>query len=347
MKRIIGFVLFMLAATACSVHEWPVMPEKVDVVLKLDYETDMTIWEWNYEYGNLAEQGLADTYDNSRSSGQIRYVIRTYPITSKSRSMSDYTQEFVFTKDIATGYDNEVTLSIIPGEYELMVWSDLIQEDGLEHFYNTLNFDEIKLEGDYKGNDDYRDAFRGKTQMEVVSDYVEKTPETISITMQRPLAKYEFYSDDLQEFIDEELQYLSKMAQTKGEEIPTRVNTADYKVIIFYPGYMPNTFNVRTDKPVDSTVGIQFESQINVTNENEASLGFDYVFVNGAEAGVTVQIGLYAKDDNRQVALSNPITVPLIRSHHTVLRGSFLTQKASGGLVIDPSFDGNHNIVIQ
>ncbi len=347
MKRIIGFALFMLAVAACDVHEWPVMPDKVDVVLKLDYETDMTLWEWNYGYGKLTEKGVVGSYDNIQPSGQMRYVIRTYPINKKARSISEYTQEFVITKDIASGYGHEVTLGIIPGQYELMVWADLIRKDGVAYFYNPLDFDEIKLEGDHKGNDDYRDAFRGLKQIDIVSDYVEQLPDTVSITMQRPLAKYEFHTDDLQEFIDKELQYLTKMAQTKGEDIPTRVNTADYKIIVFYPGYMPDTFNIRTDKPIDSAIGVQFESQINVTNENEASLGFDYVFVNGTQAGVSVQIGLYAKEDNRQVALSNPITVPLNRSHHTVLRGSFLTQNASGGLFIDSSFDGNHNIVIE
>ena len=61
---------------------------------------------------------------------------------------------------------------------------------------------------------------------------------------------------------------------------------------------------------------------------------------------VTVQIGLYDKQD-RQVALTEPINVPLQRSHHTSLKGSFLIPEASGGITIKPEFDGNHNIVID
>ena len=109
---------------------------------------------------------------------------------------------------------------------------------------------------------------------------------------------------------------------------------------------MPNTYNMNTDKPIDSSMGVIFESRLNILNENEASLGFDYVFVNGKEAGVSVQIGLYDGED-RQIALSEPIDVPLRRSHHTILRGSFLMQEASGGITINPDFDGNHNIVIE
>ena len=81
-------------------------------------------------------------------------------------------------------------------------------------------------------------------------------------------------------------------------------------------------------------------------NENEASLGFDYVFVNGKKSAVTVQIGLYDKED-RQLALSAPINVPLQRNHHTVIKGSFLMEETSGGITINPDFDGNHNIEIE
>ena len=118
--------------------------------------------------------------------------------------------------------------------------------------------------------------------------------------MQRPLAKFEFITNDLQEFIDKEIEYLKKEAATR----------------------------------------------LGILNDNEASLGFDYVFVNGKEAGVSVQIGLYDGED-RQIALSEPIDVSLKRSYHTILRGSFLMQQATGGIVINPDFDGNHNIVID
>ena len=150
----------------------------------------------------------------------------------------------------------------------------------------------------------------------------------------------------MKEFIDKEYQYLLKEAETRGEVPPTRVNTDDYKVVLYYSGYMPFAYNMNTDKPVDSKLGVSFESKIDVLNENEASLGFDYVFVNGKTSAVTVQIGLYDKED-RQLALSVPINVPLQRNHHTVVKGSFLMEETSGGITINPDFDGNHNIVIE
>lgn len=348
MRKILYLIICMpmLLLSACDVHEWPETPEFVKLHLRLNYETDMTEWEHLYDGASVIEQGLGETYDNHQDYGKIRYIIRAYPVSEKMRTSQNYTQEFVFTKDIAKGYDHEVTLDVLPGNYNFMVWSDLVQTSGDSHFHNADNFAEITLQGDHKGNTDHRDAFRGSGNISLVSDIVEHTPDILDITMQRPLAKYEFLTTDLKEFIDKEYEYLQKEAATRGETPPTRVNTDDYKVVFYYSGYMPNTYNMNTDKPVDSKMGILFESKLEILSENEASLGFDYVFVNGKKSAVTVQIGLYDKEE-RQLALSDPINVPLQRNHHTILEGSFLMQEASGGITINPDFDGNHNIVIE
>lgn len=341
---IICLPIFLLSA--CDVHEWPETPEFVKLHLRLNYETDMTEWEHIYDGTSAIEQGLGDTYDNHQDYGQIRYIVRAYPKSEKQRTSQTYTQEFVFTKDISEGYNHEVTLDILPGNYNIMVWSDLVQTNGNDHFHDASNFAEITLQGDHKGNTDHRDAFRGIGNISLIADIIEHTPDILDIVMQRPLAKFEFVTTDLKEFIDKEYQYLLKEAATRGDVPPTRVNTDDYKVVFYYSGYMPNAYNMNTDKPVDSKMGVLFESKIDILNENEASLGFDYVFVNGKKSAVTVQIGLYDKED-RQLALSVPINVPLQRNHHTVVKGSFLMEETSGGITINPDFDGNHNIVIE
>lgn len=348
MRKILYLIMCLpiLFLSACDVHEWPETPEFVKMHLRLNYETYMTEWEHLYDGTSVIEQGYGETYDNHRDYGKIRYIVRTYPVSEKMRTTSDYTQEFVFTKDISEGYDHEVTLDLLPGNYNVMVWSDLVQTSGDSHFHNTDNFAEIRLQGDHKGNNDYRDAFRGSNNISLVADIMEHLPDTLDIAMQRPLAKYEFLTTDLKEFINKEFEYLQKEAATRGEVPPTRVNTDDYKVVFYYSGFMPNTYNMNTDKPVDSQMGVLFESKLGILSENEASLGFDYVFVNGKKSAVTVQIGLYDKED-RQLALSDPINVPLQRNHHTMLKGSFLMSQASGGITINPDFDGNHNILIE
>lgn len=348
MRKILYLIISMpiLLLSACDVHEWPETPEFVKLHLRLNYETDMTEWEHLYDGASVIEQGLGETYDNHQDYGKIRYIVRTYPVSEKQRTTSNYTQEFVFTKDIAEGYNHEVTLNVLPGNYNFMVWSDLIETSGDSYFYDADNFAEIKLQGEHQGNADHRDAFRGTNSVSLVADIEEHQPDTLDVAMQRPLAKFEFITTDLQKFIDKEMEILKKEAETRGHDNPTRVDINDYKVIVLYSGFMPDTYNMNTDKPIDSSMGVFFESELNALNENEASLGFDYVFVNGKEAGVSVQIGLY-DSENRQVAFSEPINVPLRRNRHTVVKGSFLMQQASGGITIDSDFDGNHNIVIE
>lgn len=346
-KLVYLIVLFqVLLLTACNVHEWPELPELVQFNLRLRYETDMTQWQYIYDGQTITDKGFGATYDNHLSYGKIRYIVRAYPVSDLQRSAKNFTKEFVFTKDISEGYDHEVALELPAGSYNIMVWSDLIVASGDNYFYDATNFSEIVIAGEHRGNNDHRDAFRGTNSILLVTGYVEKEPATLDITMQRPMAKYEFVTTDLQEFIDKEFEYLQKLEATKGNEPPTRINIDDYIVLVYYSGYMPCAYDMNIDKPVDSKVGVSFESKLDVQGENEASLCFDYIFMNGAKAPVTVQIGLYDKG-GRQVALSDPINVPLQRNHHTILKGAFLTQQASGGIVINPDFDGNHNILID
>lgn len=340
------FIIIIGVLTACNVHEWPELPEQVSFHLKLKYETDMTEWHHFFDGSSIVEIGYGDTYDNHQEYGQIRYIVRAYPLSEKQRATSDYRHEFVFTKNIGDGYDHEVTLDLPAGNYTLMVWSDLVKYSADTPFYQAANFAEITLRGEHQANTDHRDAFKGSGNIQLVADIVEHIPETYEIVMQRPLAKYEFVTTDLLEFINKEYEFLLKEAASRGETPPTRVNTDDYEVVLYYSGYMPNAYNMNTDKPVDSMMGILYDSALNVLNENEASLGFDYVFVGNYKSAVTIQIGLYDKE-GRQVALTNPLNIPLQRTHHTILKGSFLMQDASGGIVIDPEFDGDINIEIE
>lgn len=351
MRRLfLHLIIYMplVLLTACDVHEWPDTPENVTFRLKLRYERDMTVWEHLYDGTGVTEQGLGDTYDNGREHGKMRYIIRAYPLTEKQRPAQKYTQEFVFTKDITEGYDHEATLDLAAGDYRIMVWSDLVENDDVDPYHDAGDFAEITLQGDHRGNDDYRDAFRGTGDISLTADVAEYVPGTLEITMQRPLAKFEFITNDLTEFIQKEgLRIAAKSGGAKSaseNEPATRVNIEDYKVAFHYVGFMPCAYSMLTDKPVDSSTGVMFRSDLKELNDREASMGFDYVFVNGTESAVTVQVGLYDKEGTR-LSLTEPIRVPLRRNHHTVLRGKFLMSEASGGVTINPDFDGDHNLI--
>lgn len=350
MRKVLHIIvcLLLVSVSSCDVHQWPEAPGYVKCDLRLSYETDLTEWLHLYEDDKVVGLGLGETYDNSLRSGMIRYIIRTYPVSSRQRMVSDYVQEFVFTKDIAEGYDHEVTLDLLPGDYNMMVWSDLVQKNGEEYFHDAANFAEISLQGAHRANTDYRDAFRGTAGISLVSDIVDRPPYSLEIVMQRPLAKFEFITNDVEEFIDKEITRISSKTQTdksSSGDITTKVvNLEDYKVVFYYVGFMPDVYSLLTDKPVDSSTGVLFESTLKKVTESSAGMGFDYVFVNGKESAVTVKIGIY-DNEGTQLSMTEPIEVPLKRSHHTIINGSFLMSEATGGVTIHPDFDGDYNLI--
>lgn len=211
----------------------------------------------------------------------------------------------------------------------------------------------IHLQKDgHEGNNDYRDAFRGIRDIRITTGIMDKEPESVEIDMERPMAKFEFVTTDLEEFIDKEVKAAmagitpTPEAEPVPEDGPSKViDMNDYKVAFYYVGYMPNTFNMFTDKPSDSVMGVNFDGRISRLGNGEASMGFDYVFVNGKEASVTVRVGIYDKN-GKELSMSKPVNVPLLRNKHTVIKGRFMMQEASGGVGIDPSFSGDYNIML-
>ncbi len=328
---------------SCDVHEFPEIPERIDFQVNARYHlefTSFTEWEHLYDDDNVYEVGLGNKYQHIHEQGIVRYTIRAYPKSKQQRTMQDHVKEVVLTRDITEGYDCDFTLDLAPGSYTIMVWSDFIQSEGDSWFYNTDDFAEITLQGEHCGNNDYRDVLRGVADVVIPADIHEHESVPLDIHMQRPLAKYEFVTTDLTEFINKE----QTKADAKSKE-HSRVSIEDYKVVFYYVGFMPNAYSMFTDKPVDSATGVLFESRLNRLSETEASVGFDYVFVNGTESAVTVQIGIY-DNEGTQLSLTEPIKVPLKRSHHTVMRGMFLMSEASGGVGINLEFDGEHNLII-
>lgn len=331
-----------LSFSGCVVHELPVPPEAVAVCLRLNYKTDFPVWE------HLIDRTANRESANPLHKGTMRYLVRAYPKSQQPAATDRPLYEYTFTHDLQEGYDRQMQLQLPAGDYTLRVWSDMTASEDDIPFYDATDFSSIALQGVHRGNTDYRDAFRGAADLTVVSDIVERTPDTLEVLMERPLAKFEFITTDVDAFIEKELRL--RQAPSDGQtEQPSRsqadsLRLEDYKVEFQYSGFMPDTYSLLTDKPIDSKVGVCFDSSLRRTGTGEASLGFDYVFVNGKESAITVQIGIYDQKGTR-LTLSDPITVPLKRSYHTIMKGMFLMSETSGGVVIDPDFDGDYNLI--
>jgi hypothetical protein len=197
-----------------------------------------------------------------------------------------------------------------------------------------------------------RDAFVGKTDVEIIPQFELDLPAIDAhIHMGRPLAKFNFVSTDLDEFISRVLEQRAQQAAANGEVLPeealtpSAVDLNEYRIVIRYAGFMPCEFNVFQDAPVDSRTNVAFDSSIIPLSGSEAMLGFDYVFVNGQRSTILVSISVYDKDDKLLSAVPN-IEVPVERSKLTTIRSRFMTESAQGGVNLKTEFDGEWNIIV-
>lgn len=336
-------------AVSCDVHEFPDDDATVPMHLHLQFHTDMTQSEY---INNTQQYG----YPSRKASvnARMRYVIRFYDSDNDARaSVSSKFREYVFERNVEGDYDSDFVLDVVPGNYTIMAWADFVEStenDG--YFYDVSDFSDITKLKPHIGNTDLVDAFRGSAAISEMQILSNKAPV---VEMERPLAKYEFISNDLREFLEQESQAATKAESENGSETPDDTNHEptrggidinDYKVMFYYSGYMPNVYNMFTDKPVDSATGIAFEGKLSKLTEDEISLGFDYVIVNHMETSITLRVAIL-NSAGQQVSLTNPINVPIKRSNHTVVKGRFLMEKASGNVGIDPDYDGDYNIIIK
>ena len=118
------------------------------------------------------------------------------------------------------------------------------------------------------------------------------------------------------------------------------VDLEEFEVIMHYNYFMPREFNMFTDKPGDSWEKVSYKSSMKRVNNTEMLLGHDFVFVNGTET--TLSIFVEVKNAyGEQMSLSKPVDVPIVRNKLTTVRGEFLTSKATGGVGINPGYDGD------
>ena len=333
--------LSLCALSSCDVHEFPAEePESHSVVLNLEFRTEMPLHQTvEYTRSGGASTNAGD-YD-------IRYQIRVYRTDNEGEPLSDVYTSITETKDDVTDLNHSVGIEIEKGNYRFLVWADYVDSGNEEDkFYATGNFGEITLNGEsHCGNNVFRDAFRGEATATVASG--DGTPQEITVEMERPLARFQFVTTDLETFITNALKEQEARDGAEKEDSPTKaVNLDDYRIVFRYTGFMPSAFNVFTNKPIDAITGVSFAGKITRLNEKEAELGFDYVFVNGTESTVPIAVEVYNLE-NELLSSTDPIDVPLERSKLTIVRGPFLTTQASGGVGIDPGFDGEWNYEIR
>ena len=320
-------VLLSLVGTSCEEQSEVQLSNVEQLTIRLTYDQTENL----FSNARITPQEITEKYEQLTGEEFMRVILRAYPIERGKRA-TDHTFEKTLTRRISEGYDCQTQIELPAGEYELLVWTDLLINGSPLH--NAEDFSEVTFYGDHIGCTFCREAFRGSTTISVFGGEVKKA-STYDILMKKPLARFELQTDDLAEFLSAEID------RRPGET----VNIEDYVVAFYYVGFMPTAYSLFKDAPVDSSTGAMFTSSIKSISETEASLGFDYVFVNNKDSAVTVRIGVY-DNTGKLVSLTKSIKVPLKRDNVTVLRGSYITQVSADGILVDTEYGGDHNLFL-
>lgn len=337
-QQLYAYILTMLCLLfpACDVHEFPEPPvPPVELSLNLKF---------TFGLGELED--FKTIYFQTRAAAdslpfEARYQLRLHPGDGKGGFLMDSCLRYSLSQSELQALDYQLSLSLVPGRYRCRAWVDFVPEGVGDYFYDTADFNAITLRGSYTGSSDFRDAFRGFADVEVLPAEIQPV-QNLELAMERPMAKYRFIATDLKEF--EELRLKDSGGDLTATVPP--IDLSKYRVRIYYNGFLPAVYNLATDEPVDVQTVVSFEGSMREIADEEVELGFDYVLIGHQESGVNVTLSVY-DENNKLVANVPDIAIPLRRGQLTTVRGKFLTSKSAGDVAIDPSFDGEFNVPVN
>lgn len=298
--------IMALAATctlaACSYQdsEPESMPETID--LRLEFNSSMIY------------TGAANSNDGIKAGDGKAYDIR-HTVEAWSKDIDGQPTEpcrrIILTKSDIIDPDCDVRLTPEDGSYILYVWTDYVPAGtSSDCFYDTSDLRKITLIGGHKGNNDYLDAFFGHGEITVSHDS-EGNPVISGgdITMERAVAKYDFYAFDLSDFV-------------RGLSDDVR-DLERCKVTFFYTGRIPSVFNAVTGNTVATRAGVEFSTAVELSDARMTNLGFDYMLTDEDESDISVVVGIFS-EDGRLLSTTGHIKIPVERNVHSTVDCTFI-----------------------
>lgn len=231
----------------------------------------------------------------------------------------------------------EASLMVMPGEYDLRLWTDW-SHDGTtcDSYYNTNNLNAVILHTeDYMAGEETegKDAYYATTMANVGEEDMQ-----MDITMIRPFARYRLVATDVKEYLN---------LIEKGENLTP---IEDLEVRVCYEGFFPSAFSVVTGKPNDALAGICYISGMADAegyDRNEArQIGGDFVLTSDEESFVSVTVIMIDKRNGNEVNSVSGVKIPYRRGELTTVTGNFLTAGYSSGSV-EIDTDWGEDIVIE
>ena len=302
----------ILITSACSDSKNEPKLGSAPVVVNVSIDTTMTQWQ------------VYNTESRASSTPLLRCKLQA--VNADMRIIASETHLFQAGDPLTTTFN----LRLPSGGYSLLAWCDYVDpaSPNADLHYATADLTDVTLAGDYDGNDHSRNAYSGMAPIDfTVYEGDTTTVITSDVALKPIMGMIKFVATDYNQFL---------------------VKPLSVRVMVAYPGFLPHRYSVLRGVPFDATTGIYFITneltELSTEGDGRATLGYDYVMVNGDESTVTVALGLY-NDEGKLVGQTGNLNIPIRRGGITTVEGHFLTKtQSSGGIGIDPSFGGDFNI---
>ncbi len=297
-----------------------------------------------------------DTLDITSESHDIRYVIKAFRMKSSGYFSREASTEFILTKDDINSPDSTMVVTLEEGYYKFVTFADYVLEgESADEQYNTSDFNDVSMiYEEYAGNTDTKRAYVGEQEIDVVR-YGSILPIVSDTIRLAPLlTRYQIIATDLDKFIKR----MAAMQKTRSADDnygynldSLAVDLDNYKVkITYYPDILFTHIDLLNENnPIDGEYNVSYESKISRISDNEALLGFDYIFINRRQENVKIRASIYDEHGNHITTV--PIEIPVKKGENTQAKGEFLTyigleNPDDSGVVLDPDYDGEFNIPV-
>ena len=325
MKTVFSKIPFLfavlLAATSC-VHEYPEDGGGVDPT---NIETTLTLY-------TVPELSRAIAYSPGEDCRYVYFKVEIYK--------NDFSGELVKTERIGVRKADdgsasvELKLPLHAGKYKVLAWATGTQSpDNPGTGFNTDDMAAITFPGQYKGSSEDKECYEARFDLNLADQGWYGKAEHKQ-EMRSPMGGVEVISTDADLF-------LIQMASRAGSE-----DWDDYEMRWSYGLYFPVGYNAYSGVPNQADTNVGFISPISAITATDASLGFDYIFVNGEKSQVSLTLEVIDKATGKTINTYSGIQVPLRRGQMTIIRGKYLTTSHNSGIGINPDFDGDINITL-
>lgn len=297
----------------------------LDIDIKLGISDDLEF----ENYGALS-------FDQNSSLSRSCYLRTLIEIYDAEDPIAPVVRDTLYSQyDLIDELDLHYTTGLDAKCYDVVIWSDVVESDadGENLFFTASNLKQITYREPYLGNSELKNAFSTNASIDL-SHYQDKWNVFygLQLKLERPQARFEIIASDLEQFL----------AQF-GDDADSTID--DFSVKVLYDGYLPYGFNALIDKPNDARQMISYMTKMEDLGDGNVRLAFDHVLVNHVESKVNVSLTIYDKS-GEVVGQIGSISIPVRRNVRSLISGKYLTNDYLPGIGIDPSFDGDINVVI-